>query len=271
MRYQNQSLCELLLDREDGKGPSVSIRSQAYLDASSKYDVSTYSNLGLVRVANGTEFSAQAANPTVFSLGRAIKKDASIVEAIDAARFTGIFLIAGDANTAWGRLSWTDAGGARTANFKVAGTGVHGSGATFAFEAVGGAVFPVAAASQIDVTTGILTIAFNSSAFTESSVGLEITYDYDTVSESAYYGVTEAVMSQPMIQNRVIYVQAGDIGDDYVAGCEGQIKEDRVFMTGSNIGNMCRVTRYFYRDSTVPTKYTHSKSTMETVVAADLA
>jgi hypothetical protein len=209
MRYQNQSSHELLLDREDGKGPSVSIRSQAYLDANSKYDNIVYSTLGLIRVANGTEFSAQAANPALFSLGRAIKKDSLTAESIDTARFTGVSL-AGGPYTAWGRLSWSDAGGARTADFSITGAGVHGSGAAFVFEAVGGAVFPVSAASQIDVTTGAITIAFNSSAFTSTTVDLEITYNYETVSESAYYGVTEAVMSQPMIQNRVIYVQAGE-------------------------------------------------------------
>ena len=99
----------------------------------------------------------------------------------DVTEYVPFVVVDGAVYTMLGKVTWTDGNGTLTAGFSVAGAGVHGSRATFAFDAVvGAATNPVAAASPLDLASKLLYIKFDTGAPTSVD---EVAVSYDFASE----------------------------------------------------------------------------------------
>lgn len=283
MRYLNSSNADILLESETGNGAPTIVVPAAYLDASSKYDKPIYVSQGLVRQVAGTPIATVSdavgdnTNLTI-AIGRPIISDHILPSAADVAAFSGVTLVTSTAYTVWGRLFWKDSvHGAteRSCDFFVTGFGTHGSGATFAVQALddGTGRIPLITGSVLTLSTGLISLVMTGSGtLTAGSARAEVTYDYSPISPSISTGHVEAVFNQPATSERLLYVRATlDEGTaNYATGSLGQVREHRVWPTGAMVGAMLRRTTYFYRDTANPTKPTNISTTMETVTAADL-
>jgi hypothetical protein len=80
-------------------------------------------------------------------------------------------------------------------------------------------------------------------------------------------GVVEAAEgpNNPNLTFLFTYVQAGDIGVDYVAGSQGMAKTMKVYPTGAAGGSPAKLSTYKYQDPTQPNGVTEAVETTSTV------
>ena len=69
----------------------------------------------------------------------------------------------------------------------------------------------------------------------------------------------------PNLHFEFSYVQAGDIGADYVAGSQGMCKTMKVYPTGAAGGTPAKLSTYKYQDGTQPNGVTEAVETSATV------
>lgn len=279
--FQNITESDLMLDREDGLVPMMRIVPNGLFQGSLSFYSKFIGNPEylLERSINGlnidnTEFIILSNSIRLF-LNYSINQDNMIAETKDA--IVNPTITAGTIYTCWGSLYYYDSNILRTSYFSIQGDNDHGAlgEATFVIDngtTPGGSPQPIAAGSRINCHEGNIIFKFiNGLPDSENDITMEIIFD-NLYSNQRMNQWGKPLISGPSYSYSKTYVESGDIGENYVNNSMDQIKTEKIFLTGSQIGDPAKLKTYYYKeDNGVIANPTHIIEEDDFVNAEDMA
>lgn len=276
--FKNISKSHLFLPREDGLKPDIELLPDRTFNGSEAF----YNKfVGSPEFLLERQTEGYVASSTVETGPDRVEVDVEgfmttngIVASSDDATINSE-VSAGTEYSAFGLFTWQDGfnGITYSAYFSVIGDGDHGSAneSTFSFSATspgGSSQEPQESGSSISIDEGKMTISMDAGDTYNPIV--QIIYEKAAEGQRLIDQVNK-ILNGPNLTTSYTYVLAGDTpSPNYVNGSEGLIKTEKVYSTGSKVGDRAKEITYYYQDSTNATQVTHKIERISSVEISDL-
>ena len=214
--FKNITNSELLLPKEDGLKPSLSVKPATKFNGSEAFYGRYVIDKLVERQTDGWTFvGTVGTGPDVaaFVPDGSIIPNRIVASAADAALNDQVS--AGTSYSAFGAFRWNVSGTTYTVFFSIQGDGTHGSGSTFAFGSPDSppVAVPTVTGSKVNCAAGTITVAM-----TGACTSPQIDLVYEPRFAGFRIGEDNPLLTRPNFIVKTVYVVADDLTATDLAG-----------------------------------------------------